>query len=198
MAKIGDVEVTITDENISRSNEITDRMVEDGTISDNIKSMPNLVNITGVVGKDGWPKLQKLQEYDREGTLFKYVGRTIYDNVAFEKFDTNHPYSARTGFKFTATLKQLRISKAKLVNVAVPKAIKPAVKKTTNAGTQTVKSGPPKRASNRQSVPVAQTEKEKQVFKKYSTPEKHTDRLDRLTNSLINPMGANSKGGMFR
>lgn len=136
MAKIGDVEVTILTESISRSNEITDRMVEDGNITDNIKNLPDLINLTGVVGQDGWESLRKLLAYKKEGTLIDYNGRNSYRNVAIETLDTDHPYSAKNGFMFTCVLKQIKTSKAKFVEVLIP------LKKTTNAGRQATKKKP--------------------------------------------------------
>lgn len=59
MARIGDVEVTILSEDINRSNEVTDRKVEDGSISDNVKNNADIISLTGVVGKNGWESLQK-------------------------------------------------------------------------------------------------------------------------------------------
>lgn len=144
MAKIGDVEVTVTNEQIDRGNDVTDRKVESGSISDNVKAEPDVINLTGVVGKDGWPKLQQLKKYDDSATLLKYSGRNVYHNVVIANLDTNHPYSARTGFTFTCVLKQIKITKSRAATINVPKAVKPQVKPKTNAGSRVPTSKPRK------------------------------------------------------
>lgn len=139
MAKIGDVEVTILSEKILRSNEVTERKVEDGSISDNVKNKPDSISITGLVGIDGWESLKKLIEYKKEGKLIRFESRNIYKDLIIETLDTDHPYSARSGFLFSCTLKQIRITKAKLVSISVAKDITSQVKQTTNAGRQSTK-----------------------------------------------------------
>lgn len=139
MAKIGDVEVTILSEKILRTNEVTERKVEDGSISDNVKNKPDSISITGLVGIDGWESLKKLIEYKKEGKLIRFESRNIYKDLIIETLDTDHPYSARNGFLFSCTLKQLRITKTRLINTKVSKDIKSQVNKTSNAGLQTVK-----------------------------------------------------------
>lgn len=167
MATIGDVEVTITSESIGRSNEVTDRKVEDGTISDNIKKEPDIINLSGVVGKNGWESLKVLLQYQRKGELVKYRGRNQYDNVVIESFDTIHNAPTRDGFTFTCTLKQIIITKVKTVSASVPIEIKPQVKQTTNAGRQTTKPKP------------SNPEKKKETISKYYQMETYGGTLGR-------------------
>lgn len=136
MAMIGDVEVTVTSESVSRRNEVTSRKVEDGSITDNVKNEQDIINISGVVGIDGWTRLKRLQQYKKEGRLLNYRGRNAYNDLVIESFDTDHGYQVKGGFTFTATLVQIQVAKTKLTNIEAAKNLQSQTKKLTNGGTQ--------------------------------------------------------------
>lgn len=146
-AKLGEVEFSVIEsENPKDSVTITDKPVEIGQdVSDHVKQNPSTISIPGqMVGDDASDKLKMLQKYQKEGTLLKYIGRNMYDNMAIEDIDRVHPVANRFGFGFTIKLKHIRIATAKTVEIKVtnPKTKKSSkktstkVKPTTNNGKQ--------------------------------------------------------------
>jgi hypothetical protein len=139
--KIGDVEVHITDESEGKFSEVTERPVESGVITDNVKRMPDTVELTGTVTSDGWAKKQALDRYQEEGTLITYSGKATYENMVIESFDTDYISDNKDGFGFSMTLKEVRITGTVIVDYSVAEDIQSQTKAITNAGLQTLRGG---------------------------------------------------------
>lgn len=139
MYKIGDVEVTVINEVVSRSSDVTDRSVEGSSVSDNVKKLPDTVTLDGVVGSNGWDKLKILTQYQRNGSLLTYAGKNTYSNMVLELFETEHNSNFIDGFTFSAILKQIFTARTKLVSAVVSDEDKPQVKVMTDAGLQAIK-----------------------------------------------------------
>ncbi len=145
MAKIGNVEVMITDESVGKFSEVTERPVESGAITDNVKKMPDTVELTGTVTSDGWAVKRMLDEYHDNGTLITYTGKSAYDNMVIEAFDVDYTSENKDGFNFSMTLKEIKVSTARIIvqdSITVPvveEEIETQVKPVTNAGLQTLR-----------------------------------------------------------
>ncbi len=140
MYKIGSVEVTITDESISKINEVTYRQVEDGSISDNVKSEPDSIHLTGVITSRSWEKYNRLSDYHKNGSVISYHGKNNYTDVVIESFDVDFNAGLKDGFEFEMTLKQIRIARTRLVAEHVDEEIQSQVKENTNAGLRLLQS----------------------------------------------------------
>ena len=134
MYKIGDVDVLITEESISKINEVTHRQVEDGNISDNVKAESDGIYLTGVVASNAQEAYAKLSDYHKKGDIINYVGKNHYTDVVIESFETDFNSGLGDGFEFSITLKQIRIARTRLVPENVDEEIKSQVKENTNAG----------------------------------------------------------------
>ena len=134
MYKIGDVDVLIIEESISKINEVTYRQVEDGNISDNVKAESDSIYLTGVVTSQVQEKYIKLSDYHKKGDIINYSGKNHYTDVVIESFETDFNSGLGDGFEFSITLKQIRIARTRLVAEKVEEEIESQVKKNTNAG----------------------------------------------------------------
>lgn len=120
--KLGDIEFSVVEDEKPRDlATITDHQVESGQdVSDHIKQESSILDIVGViVGDDAAETLSKLQKHQREGKLSTYVGRNVYANMAIQSIDRNHGKQIANGFAYNITLKQVRISTAKEVEIKV-------------------------------------------------------------------------------
>lgn len=151
--KLGDIEFSVVEDEKPRDMvTITDHQVENGQdVSDHIKQESSIIDIVGViVGDDAADTLSKLQKHQKEGKLSTYIGRNIYQSMAIQTIDRNHGKQIRNGFAYNITLKQVRVSTAKEVEIKVvnPVTRQPSpktatqVKAKTNNGKQQVKAKP--------------------------------------------------------
>ena len=110
--KLGDVIFTVTsDETTTMSNEITDKPIEGGTVSDHVLNKPLVMSITGIiVGDDCQEKLEKIRSYLVNGDLVRYVGVDTARNMVIESFGTGRSVSIKGGVAFDLSLKEIRIS----------------------------------------------------------------------------------------
>ena len=148
MARLGVVDFTVIEETPSFSNSVTEKAVEGSVIVDNVKQNSTTLNIIGVVtGDDAFIKLQQLRRYSRSGELLKYTGRNAFVNVVIEALTTTHNVRVRNGFEFGITLKEVRIAKAKIVELnsnepvsnTPPAIVATQTKPVTNKGRQVPK-----------------------------------------------------------
>lgn len=110
--KLGDVIFTVTtDESITMSNDITDKAIEGGTVSDHVINKPMTMSINGIiVGDDAAEKLQTLRDYLKNGDLLRYVGMDTATNMLIETLTTNRSVSIKGGVSFSLSLKEIRIA----------------------------------------------------------------------------------------
>lgn len=115
---------TVTEEAPEYFNQITSHAVESGQdVADHVKLMPNVLPINGVVaGDDAAQKLQTLKQFRQNAELLQYIGRNAFSNVVIESLTTRHTARVRNGFEFDLTLRQVRIARAREVQIAVPAA----------------------------------------------------------------------------
>ena len=130
MVKIGNVVVNVgTEEEVDKSNTITDYPIEDGSVvSDNSERKPILLSISGMIkGVGAFKKLQQLRKYSDDAEIITYLGRNSLNDCLIESITTSHGNNVKGGFTFTATLKQVLIAELQETNinfdVVVPQAI---------------------------------------------------------------------------
>lgn len=141
MAKIGDIEVLVTSESYVMINEVTQRRVEVGTITDNVKGVPDGVDISGTITSNGWEKLSKLRAYKDDATLITYQGKGTYHNMVIEGLEINYDAGNEDGFSFNLELTEVKIARTVLTEYEVAVEIQSQIKEITNAGLQTLRSG---------------------------------------------------------
>ncbi|MFT9493423.1 phage baseplate protein [Anaerosolibacter sp.] len=140
------VEFTIVkSEKPHRSSEVTSNPVETGEdVSDHVRSNPIEFPITGMIaGANAAQKLNQLEQFRKNGTRLRYVGRNYIDNVVIESFVSTHDATIKNGFQFDITLKQVRIAVKKTVDIVVSSQVSPTqVKPVENKGRQQIKKKP--------------------------------------------------------
>ncbi|USK61343.1 LysM peptidoglycan-binding domain-containing protein [Peribacillus asahii] len=134
MAKLGNVYLQVTSENINDSVEATSYPVEEGVpFSDHIREQPKGVSLDGyVLGRDSKQRLQQLRHSMKKGEILSYTGRSILKNVIILSIDDNRTNEASNGSAVSIKLQFIRI-----VNTSwekVPAKQKTQQKKQTNSG----------------------------------------------------------------
>lgn len=129
MARLGDVEFSvITEESPRRETAITDKPVErGGNVADHAQPQPWRLNIVGrVTGPGAGDRFALLQQYWRESRLLTYRGRNHAWNMVIESFPSEHDARVANGFRFSMSLKQIRITQAETVEIVAPDPALPA------------------------------------------------------------------------
>jgi hypothetical protein len=148
-AKLGEVELDVVEvETPEHPNEVTIHPVEKGSeIIDHVKQNAISFSINGTVSGENAPqKLSQLRQYRDNGELLTYIGRNAFRDMVIESLSTRHDASIRNGFRFSITLKQVRIAKSLTVEIQLPDPVSPKpigtpatttqTKNVTNKGTQ--------------------------------------------------------------
>ncbi|PKM61630.1 MAG: hypothetical protein CVU99_02400 [Firmicutes bacterium HGW-Firmicutes-4] len=110
--KLGDVIFTsTTGESATVSNEITDKPIEGGTISDHAQNNPTTMNVSGIiVGDDAQEKIEIIRGYVKDIALLRYVGVDTAQNMLISSFTTDRSVSLKGGAAFTLALKEVGIA----------------------------------------------------------------------------------------
>ena len=134
MASINGIPIYVISEERQYENETTDHPVEDGQdITDHVINLPIVFRIEGeYTGPDAGQIDAQLREL-RKGRFVKYVGRALMYNAVIESYSSNVDSSIANGFRFSMTLKNVRIAKTSTVSLLSP-AMKAQVKEVGNAG----------------------------------------------------------------
>jgi len=134
VAKLGNVYLQVTSENINDSVEATSYPVEEGVpFSDHIREQPKGVSLDGyVLGRDSKQRLQQLRHSMKKGEILSYTGRSILKNVIILSIDDNRTNEASNGSAVSIKLQFIRIVSTSWEKV--PAKQKTQQKKQTNAG----------------------------------------------------------------
>lgn len=143
MALINDIYIHVTDEQVSRSIQSSDHPVEKNIdTTDNIKREPiklslsgKLVDTEAVKSHEAYAMLYNLQN---KGSLIKYTGRNILQNMQIQSFNSSHPYTNNGGLDFTMELKEVRIAQNSYQDNSEDKG---KTKAEDKAGTQQIEQG---------------------------------------------------------
>lgn len=139
MTTLGGIHLLVETESPSFSVSIADHPVEKGeNITDHVKKNSTKFGISGVVvGVDAESKKTQLLQFMNSGKPLFYNGRNKLTNVLIESFQPDYDSRIGNGFRFTMTLKEIRISSPAVI---VTKAVKAQSKSVTNKGMQQVSS----------------------------------------------------------
>jgi len=113
---LGDIELTVVEsEEPTYSNKTTDNPVDKGvSMTDHSEPDSLQVTIKGVVtGSDAEKKRNKLIFYRNNSTMLTFTGTNIYTSMIIQNFVPTKDSSISNGFKFSITLKQIRVATSK-------------------------------------------------------------------------------------
>ncbi|MBU8908500.1 phage baseplate protein [Desertibacillus haloalkaliphilus] len=134
MASINGIPISVIDEDRNYDNESTDHPVEeDQDITDHVINNPITFRITGEVTGDNAAQIDAQLRELRRGELVRYVGRAILPNAVFDSYRTTVDSRIANGFRFTLTLKQVKLARPSTVSLLSPE-IRSQVKDVGNAG----------------------------------------------------------------
>lgn len=110
--KIGDVIFSsTTGETSVVSNEITERPIEGGTVSDHAQNNPDTLNVSGIiVGDDAQEKIETIRGYVKNIDTLRYVGVDTAQNMLISSFSIDRSVSISGGASFTLALKEVPIA----------------------------------------------------------------------------------------
>ena len=137
MARYGDIELFVTEENPSFGNYSTDQPIEDGEeVTDHVRNEPDRLQVRGkYTGEGAGDVFNKLQKKRRDKEPHLYVGRNYIDKMVIEGIDSEHDKNITNGFRFTMRLKQVKVSKPSPVK-QLPVEEKTQAKNVESAGRQ--------------------------------------------------------------
>lgn len=140
MPYLGEVLIDIIQsEKLNESSKTTDHALEDGEqITDHVENDPITLDITGIMIDPSDEKLLKLRQYRQEGRLLTYRYISQLETVLITSFATEKDASIVDGYRFSMTLKQIRLAKAPNV-IRVSVSVKKQTKAVTNVGRKSVK-----------------------------------------------------------
>ena len=99
----------VNSEDVTRSSTITDNPVEGGSnIQDHVFHQPLSFQISGVA-INGADPISALQKMWKSGDIITYTGRNRIENLVIQQLRSTHDAAHKTGFSFTATLKQITL-----------------------------------------------------------------------------------------
>lgn len=99
----------VNSEDVTRSSTITDNPVEGGSnIQDHVFHQPLSFQISGVA-INGVDTISALQKMWKSGDIITYTGRNRIENLVIQQLRSTHDAAHKTGFSFTATLKQITL-----------------------------------------------------------------------------------------
>lgn len=115
----------------------TDKPVEGGLVAvDHVEKEPITLKISGVcTGLHAGVRMDRLEEYAKEGKRLTYVGRFRLENVVIESLDIKRDVDvAGNSCKFDIQLKEVRVVLAASYEYQKPPAVKPPSKPADNGG----------------------------------------------------------------
>ena len=99
----------VNSEDVTRSSTITDNPVEGGSnIQGHVFHQPLSFQISGVA-INGADTISALQKMWKSGDIITYTGRNRIENLVIQQLRSTHDAAHKTGFSFTATLKQITL-----------------------------------------------------------------------------------------
>lgn len=117
MALINGYYVHVIDETVHTGIDSAAHPVESGLpITDTVIPKPKEIDISGKIVDVGDKKaseiLSALEKYMRTGSIIKYCGRNVADNMQIQTFDHSHPNTIVGGCEFDMTMKEVRIAQS--------------------------------------------------------------------------------------
>lgn len=146
MAMLGGYPIHVVTENPNYAVEITQYPVEEGIdLTDHVERRPTTMTITGaILGPDAASIREKLIEAMTSGTPLDYIGRNAFRRVLIADLNTEHDAEVANGYRFTATLQQVRVASPSYAPLLNDPILLAQAKPTTNGGRQQLADRPPK------------------------------------------------------
>lgn len=118
MAYINNLYIFVEEENRTSSVESTEHPVERGiSLTDHTKRNPTQLSLSGkIVGKNWENVLNKLNTYQKKGTLVTYKGRRILKNAQILSIDDSYDSSIASGCKVSIAIKEVSIAQSAYVS----------------------------------------------------------------------------------
>lgn len=134
MAKLGHVTIFAEKESGIHSVDVTQYAVEKGEpFTDHVKKRPSEWSVTGYILKDNWKmQLESLKKMMNNGTIVKYVGKTMATDVVITYIADDYSSNVANGFGINVSLQKVRITKTAWIKV--PPKQKPVQKPISNSG----------------------------------------------------------------
>lgn len=108
-------------ESLSRQSIITSKTVENGAnVSDHVQNEILSISISALMTKDAPINYKNIVQFYKDNDILLYVGRNGVSSVVIESLNTEHPRDNQGGFNFTMTLKRIKFTNAKQVEILVP------------------------------------------------------------------------------
>lgn len=118
MATLGgiNIEVVYSDKGNSSVN-VTSHPVERGIdVTDHVSPNADVFNISGfITGANASSRRQQIIKLMKDGTVITYLHRLALSNVVIVDFDSTHDVTNKGGFKFTATLQEVRFAQVPII-----------------------------------------------------------------------------------
>lgn len=126
----------VTSESVEMANRVTFFAVEDGQdVADHVSLEPETMPISGViVGDDAAQRLNILRQFRNRKEIVTYVGRNAFGTGVIESLTTRHNARTRNGFEFDLTLRRVRISRVR--EVQITPVVRTQAKPVQNQGIQ--------------------------------------------------------------
>lgn len=117
MALLNNLYIFVESEDAKYDIESSTHPVEKGIeLTDSIRKKPISISLTGKIVDTGNVKaseiLSKIKKLQSSGSLVKYSGRNIVNNLQIQSFNTSHPNTVWGGCDFDMELKEVRIAKS--------------------------------------------------------------------------------------
>lgn len=117
MAVINGLYIHVVDETLMRDVDATSHPVESGIpITDTVKSRALRISLGGKIVDYGDTKaaevISKIKAWMASGSLIKYQGRSVADNMQIHSFESTHPNRIHGGAEFSMELVEVRIAKS--------------------------------------------------------------------------------------
>jgi LysM repeat protein len=145
LATLGGHEIHVITEDPTYSVNITQHPVEsDIDLTDHVERKPTTMEITGkILGPVASDIRDQLVEAMMSGTRLDYIGRNAFRSALLARFSTTHDKDVANGYRFTATLQQVRVAQPSYAPLMNDPILLAEAKDTTNAGRQQLADQPP-------------------------------------------------------
>jgi len=144
--KSGEIEFdAVKTESHEMNNRVTFYAVEEGQdVSDHVSIEPDSLPISGViVGQDAKRRKDLLIAFRNNKELLTYIGKENFANGVIESLTIRHSARVSDGFEFDITLRRVRITQVREVQIAITPEASTQTKSVQSKGTQQVKKKDP-------------------------------------------------------
>lgn len=145
MAILGGHQIHVISETPLYSVNVTQYPVETGIdLTDHVERQSTTMEITGMIlGPKAASIRARLIESMQNGEKLDYVGRNAFRQVLLSSIQTEHDAQVANGYRFTATLQQVRVAQPSYAPLLNDPILLSQAKDTTNAGRQQLANKPP-------------------------------------------------------